>query len=474
MPLDATNETAEFCAACIHNPLGFVRGAFAWGATDLADESGPDQWQTELLTELGRMSASGDPVRFAVASGHGVGKTALVSWVILWAMLTRPNLAGVVTANTQNQLSGKTWAELSRWRERLIPPLRAMLEWTATKIRHNDAPERWFLEAVPWSERNSEAFAGLHADHVLVLYDEASAIPDVIWDVSEGAMTTPRAMWLAFGNPTRTSGRFAECWGRMRHRWRTWTVDSRTAKKADQKQIARWIEDYGLDSDFVRVRVLGQQPRAAASQFIGRDIVQAAQLREPVTIRTLPLVLGVDVARFGDDQTVLLFRRGQMIERIVRYRGLDTMQTAARVAEAMDEFKPDGVTIDGVGVGGGVVDRLRQMGRRVIDVNVGATAIDDKAFMNVRAEIWSKMRDWLKAGGCIPADDRELADDLAGPEYFFDAKQRLALEKKADMKARGLASPDAGDALALTFASTIVRDKDRAPLDLSKLRRSVI
>lgn len=455
MPRDTPPATVpEFLAELIHDPLAFVRAAFSWGEGELAGESGPDDWQTELLAELGKLSASGDPVRLAVASGHGVGKTALVAWVILWATLTRPNLAGVVTANTQNQLSGKTWAELARWRNRLIPPFRAMAEWTATRLKHTKAPERWFVEATPWTEHNSEAFAGLHAEHVLVLYDEASAIHDRIWEVTEGAMTTPRAMWLVFGNATKNTGRFAECWGKFRHRWRTWRVDSRTAKKADQKQIQRWIDDYGIDSDFVRVRVLGLQPRAGSSQYISLDDVRAAKDRQPAGFEKLPKALACDVARFGDDQTVIVLRQGQSFRILARYRGLDTMQTAARVAEQMDIHKPDATFIDGVGVGGGVVDRLRQMNRTVIDVNNGATAIDDKQFANVRAETWSKGRDWIKAGGCLPDDD-ELTSDLTGPEYHFNARQQLAIERKEDMKRRGLASPDAGDALMLTFAAPL-------------------
>ena len=456
MPRDTPPASAaEFLADLIHDPLAFVKAAFDWGEGELADETGPDEWQTELLTELGRLSASGDPIRLAVASGHGVGKTALVAWVILWATLTRPNLAGVATANTQNQLSGKTWAELSRWRNRLIPPFKSLIEWTATRLKHNEAPERWFVEAVPWTEHNSEAFAGLHAEHVLVVYDEGSAIADVIWEVSEGAMTTRGAMWLVFGNPTRTTGRFAECWGKNRHRWRTWTVDARKAKKADQRQIQRWIEDYGIDSDFVRVRILGQFPRASSNQFISADIITAARERAPEGYERGARVMGVDVARFGDDQTVLLLRQGQAILHIKRFRNLDTMQTAARVIEAADEWEPQAIFVDGVGVGGGVVDRLRQLGRKIVEVNNGAAPIRPADFQNVRAETWSEMREWIKKGGCLPADDHELATDLQGPEYYFDAKNRLALERKEDMKKRGLASPDAADALALTFAARV-------------------
>lgn len=456
MPRDLT-PTAELLVACIHDPLGFVRAAFNWGEGELAGESGPDEWQTELLAELGRLSASGEPIRLAVASGHGVGKTALVAWVILWAELTRPNLAGVVTANTQNQLSGKTWAELSRWRNRLIGPFKAMVEWTATRLKHTEAPERWFVEAVPWTEHNSEAFAGLHAEHVLAVYDEASAISDRIWEVTEGAMTTAGAMWLAFGNPTRNTGRFAECWGKFRHRWRTWRVDSRKAKKADQAQIERWIEDYGEDSDFARVRIKGEFPRAGSNQFIGNDLVSEARKRIPTYNETDPLVMGVDVARHGDDRSVIFFRRGRDARTIppIKLRIPDLMQVAAKVAEAYREHKADAIFVD-MGMGAGVVDRLKQLNIPAIGVEFGSSADGTRisetkgSYANKRAEMWGNVKGWLPYGA-IPDDD-ELRDDLTGPEYGFNIRDEIQLEKKEDMKKRGVASPDMGDALALTFA----------------------
>ncbi len=300
----------------------------------------------------------------------------------------------------------------------------------------------------------SEAFAGTHERHVLMIFDEASAIPDAIWEVTEGAMTTPGAAWIAFGNPTRNAGRFRECFRRYRHRWIKKQVDSRQAKKANRAQIEKWVEDYGEDSDFVRVRVRGVFPRAASNQFIGDDVIFEAQRRETPPVDHAPVVMGVDVARFGDDQSVILVRQGAAILHGESLRSLDTMQTAARVAEAVNKWRPHAVMIDGVGVGAGVVDRVRQLGFRVTDVNAGTRAIDPARFYNLRAEMWSKMRDWLKSG-CLPPDNRELADDLMAPEYGFDARNRLQLERKDDMKIRGLPSPDWGDALALTFAAPV-------------------
>ncbi len=377
---------------CFADPLRFVHLVFDWGEGELAAHEGPDPIQTDILRAIrDRACGVDDALRLAVASGHGIGKTALVAWLILWFMSTRVKCAGVVTANTRDQLTSKTLRELALWHRRAIH--RHWFRWTATKFCQVDHSDAWFVSAIPWSSERSEAFAGLHARDVLVIYDEASAIDEAIWDVSEGAMTTPGAMWCVFGNPTRNTGRFRECFGRYRHRWVTRQVDSRRSRFANQVQISQWIEDYGEDSDFVRVRVRGLFPRSGSDQFISQADVEAATTRQEPGLG--PRILGVDVARFGDDETVLLLRNGARLEWLRRHRGLDLMQTAARVAGAIIEESPHAVMIDGVGVGGGVVDRLRQLGFSVHDINSGGQALDDRRYANLRAEMWAKMREWL-------------------------------------------------------------------------------
>ncbi len=427
---------------------------FRWGEGALAGETGPDEWQRDLLAEVRDALAAGvAPLRLAVASGHGVGKTALSAWLILWFLSTRDHPQVVVTANTAAQLRNKTWRELAKWHR--LAANAHWFDWSVERFVFRQQPETWFAAAVPWSASRPEAFAGTHERHVCVLFDEASAIADPIWDVTEGAMTTPGALWFAFGNPTRATGRFRECFRRFRHRWRTRAVDSRTARKADRAQIAHWVEDYGEDSDFVRVRVRGAFPRAGFTQFIPEALVAEAVGRAPEGDFAAPLIMGVDVARFGDDASVILARAGREIVHLAHYRSLDTQRLASLVAETANRLRPAALCVDGAGVGAGVVDRLRALGFRVADVNAGARPRDPRRFFNLRAEMWSAVRDWLKAGGCLPADARVLADDLAAPEYGFDDAGRLRLERKEDMKARGLPSPDFGDALALTFAEPV-------------------
>lgn len=454
-PLDIWDAFAEFYA----DPLGFVFFAFPWGEGGLKGQDGPDEWQVEVLRELGRGSISAqEAVRIAIASGHGIGKTALVAWIILWFIATRAHPQIVVTSNTKPQLETKTWRELSKWHKLMLG--RDEFEWTATKFYMRANPETWFAAAITWSKERSEAFAGTHEENVLVIFDEASLIDDAIWEVAEGAMTTPGAFWVAFGNPTRNTGRFRECFGRFRHRWTGKQIDSRTAKMANKAEIDRWIEDYGDDSDFVRVRVKGQFPRASSLQFIGVDLVEAAagrHVRED-QYNDMPRIIGVDVARFGDDQSVIIRRQGLASWTPRKFREVDNMALVGLILQEIETWRPDAVFID-AGGGTGVIDRLRQLGHHVIEVHFGAEATDKQHYRNKRAEMWGRTRDWLKAGGAI-ANDQDLRADLIGPEYGFTDKDQIQLERKEDMKARGLASPDCGDALALTFAYHVDRIED--------------
>lgn len=467
------------------DPLGFVLYAFPWGEGELAGMEGPEPWQAEELAEIanalhvGGEGAASEAIRSAIASGHGIGKSAFVAWIILWAMSTFKGARGVVTANTEAQLKGKTWAELAKWHRLCL--CGHWFDCTATALiaRLPGHDKTWRCDMVPWSERNTEAFAGLHnkGKRVLLIYDEASAIPDSIWDVSEGATTDDdtEIIWIVCGNPTRNTGKFRECFGRMKHRWRTRQVDSRTVSITNKKQLQEWVDDYGEDSDFVRIRVRGVFPRAGSNQLIEQDIVDAAfdKSMQLEMYKHAPRVLGVDVARFGDDQSVLVLRQGLACLKIRKFRGLDLMDYAGIVAKFIHEEGPETTFVDQGGLGAGVVDRLRQLGiRSVIGVDFGGTPIDKALYVNKRTEMWCLMRDWLRGGAAIPPDE-ELRTDLTGPEYGFTGdKGQMVLEKKKDMKKRGLSSPDCGDALALTFAAPVRPSRARdGSMDVLASRR---
>jgi hypothetical protein len=441
-----------------HNPLGYVLYAFPWGSGALKEQTGPREWQRKVLKDIGTSLAAGGDlgavVQEAIASGHGIGKTALVAWVILWAMSTFDDTRGVVTAGTSTQLETKTWPEVYKWHSMAINAW--MFTVTATAIYSTDPKHQktWRMDAVPWSKENSEAFAGLHnlGKRILVIYDEASVVEDPIWEVTEGALTDAKTeiIWLAFGNPTRNTGRFKECFGRFKHRWRTRNIDSRTVEGATNQDLAAaWVQDYGEDSDFVRVRVRGEFPKAGSLQFISEDVVDRARKAEAVAHMHEPLILGVDVARFGDDQSVIFARRGRdwrtwnnaggVPGKCWMFRGMPTDQLAARVNSLAAELKADAIFVDGGGVGGGVVDMLRLMHRDCFDVQFGGKATTSAS--NPTAAVGEKY-----------ANKRA---EMCSVEYSFNIRDEILLEAKASMKKRGLASPDIADAIALTYSEPI-------------------
>lgn len=464
---DVQAQLIDDIAGFSKDPLGFVLYAFDWGNGELAAHPGPDDWQVELLGQIrDGLISPGQAIQLAISSGHGIGKSAFVAWIILWAISTFEDTRGVVTANTDTQLRTKTWPELTKWHRRCI--CGHWFEVTATAIFAKDPAheKNWRIDLVPWSERNTEAFAGLHnqGKRILLVFDEASAIPDIIWETAEGALTDEETeiIWFVAGNPTRNTGRFRECFGRFKHRWIHRQIDSRQARMTNKAQIAQWVADYGEDSDFVRVRVRGVFPRAGSTQFIGSDLVHDAANREAESGIYEPLVIGVDPARFGDDESVIYIRKGRdgRTHPPLKFRGLDNMQLAARVAEQYEFYRADAIFVDEGGNGSGVVDRLRQLRVPVIGIQFGAAA--DRAtpgqeqvvYANKSAEMWGVMRDWLKTGGAIP-DDPDLHAQLEGRQYGYvllSGRDAIQLEKKSDMKKRGLSSPDIADALALTFA----------------------
>lgn len=481
--MSAESELIELLERSVNDPFYFVMAAFEWGEGDLAATEfdanpGPDNWQAKTFDLIKEHHlTSTDALQIAVASGNGIGKGCNIAQIILWFMCTKPMGNGVVTANTSSQLETKTWRELGLWFKRLIPPLREMFELTATKIYRKGYERTWFVSALPWSENNADAFGGMHADWVLMIFDEASNIAKPIWESAAGSMTTPHAIWLAYGNPWRNSGGFFDCFNSQRHRWIGRQIDSRTCKRTNKDVISKWVEDYGEDSDFIAIHVKGTFPKAGTTQLISTEVVDAAMARFKAipAVQTMvqiqgvkegARVLGVDVARFGHNMSKIWFKQGRYAKQIFEARGMDTMQLAARVAEFIKEIKPAACFVDGGGVGGGVVDRLRQLGHHeVIEVQNGQKANDPTKYANLRTEMWSKMAEWLKGAAVEPRDD--MRTDLISPEYYYDRNNRRILEAKDDMEKRGLSSPDSADSLAICFCMDVAEPE---PMDKYKKR----
>ena len=455
---DAQNTLIELAAACYGDPVLFVESAFDWGNGDLVGFDGPDTWQRDFLKDLGEAiihaEANDEPVRFATASGHGIGKSACVSWIILWYMATRPRARVRVTANTEKQLLGTTWPELALWHKRSI--FREWFLWEATRFSKIGDRENWFSEAISWNENNPDAFAGLHGRFVMLIMDEASGVAESIWETAMGVITGAGNTHLAFGNPIRPSGGFYDCFHHPKKskRWRTRNINALDTKLGNSQSNREIYEDFGPEHDVTRRRVLGQFPRKAASQFISTEDVEDAMARrlEPGDYNNFPVYVGVDVARFGDDKSVVVLRQGPKLLQIESFEGQDTVQVSQLVVGLLKSRRDiQQVFVDENGIGAGVVDILRRYDDRVTGVMVGRRPTNMKLYKNLRVELWDKMRDWIKKGASIPPNDA-LKRDLTQIEYDYTDQGQMRLERKIDMKKRGLESPDIADAISFTFA----------------------
>lgn len=469
--MEKHDELFEALGALTHDPLAFVYFAYPWGepGTPLENMEGPDEWQIQILKDIGEQLKKGKDlqtaIQEAVASGHGIGKSALISWLIHFAISTHENTRGVVTANTEGQLRTKTWPELSKWHNMFIA--KDLFTYTATAIfcSDKDYEKTWRIDAIPWSKNSPESFAGLHnqGNRILVLFDEASAIDDVIWEVTEGALTDANTeiIWCAFGNPTRNSGRFRECFRKYRKFWNTYQIDSRTVKISNKAKIEEWLEAYGEDSDFFKVRVRGVFPSASDLQFISTEIADKAQKQSYKlgAFDHLPVIIGVDPAWTGSDSLEIVMRQGYYMKSLASIpKNDDDWRMAQLIAQFEDEYKADAVFID-MGYGTGIYSIGKQLGRKWRLIEFGGKS-NDPVYLNMRAYMWGQMKEWLREGGSIPPNDQALYDDIVGPEAIIDKNGHIQLESKKDMKDRGLPSPNKGDALALTFAARVVKKSE--------------
>ena len=351
-------------------------------------------------------------------------------------------------------------------------------------LTHVDDKESWRCDAQTCREENSEAFAGQHAASATSFYifDEASAVPDKIFEVREGGTTDGEPMVFDFGNPTRNSGRFFEqCAGRFRHRYKVRCIDSRDVAITNKERIKAWEEDYGANSDFFKVRVLGQFPSAGSLQFMPTALVEEAQQREIYPDPSDQLLIGVDVARFGDNESVIYPRVGFDMRSFPakRFMGLDTVQLVGQIIEQLRFFKSlgrkcAGLFIDGGGVGGGVVDQLRALGYDPIEVQFGGRASDNHTYRYKSDEMWGNFREALPKL-CLPANNEpngvDLRADLTQREFGYTLQgNKIHLETKKDMTARGIKSPDIGDAACLTFAEHVAAVSN----DMNAPNRSVV
>lgn len=435
----------------------------------------PDDWQLEYMLAIAtglnrRAPAHTRKRRFALKACVGPGKSAALAAVIWWFMATRPDAKGAATSITGDNLDANLWAELAKWQDK-SPLLKAAFEWTATQVRSRERPATWFIDARKWAnaaDKNAlgNTLAGLHGDNVIFVIDEAGGVPMEVAAAAEGGLANVsdeegrEALFLIAGNPTHLSGPLHAACTRDRERWHVQEItgdpdDPKRAKRISIDWAREMIASYGRDSDIVKVKVLGQFPSQSPDSLLGPDDVTRA------TRRVYPerawngevKVLGVDVARQGDDRSVILLRQGPVVFRPRILRELDTMQLVGQVSQVIEKHRPDAVFIDSASFGWGVIDRLNQLKYGVIGVDFGGKD-HEPAYFNRRAGMWFRMAKWVKETGALP-DMPELHAELTAPKYSFERDNKLKLEKKSEIKKRVGVSPDVADALALTFAQPV-------------------
>lgn len=448
-----------------HDPVGFVRTAFPWGqkGTALEKQTGPYDWQLEVLGDVAEGLKTPDHViKIATASGNGIGKSALTSWLILWAFSTYPDCRGVVTANTEGQLRTKTWAELSKWFNMFLLKDFFQLDGTCLHSIDQGHEKTWRVDAIPWSVNNPEAMAGLHnqGKREFIIFDEASSIASEIWEAMEGATMDKdtEVIWCAFGNPTRREGTFYDCFHKNREIWKHRQIDSRTVPGTNLNQIADWEKQYGIDSDWFKVHVKGEFPSSNELQFISAELVDAARQRvpKPEQFKFAPVILGLDSSWAGADFLTIYLRQGIYSKRLLKINRNDNDQVvASALARLEDEYQADAVFID-LGYGTGIYSAGKSWGRKWTLVAFGSKSSRPDC-ANKRAEMYANCRDWLIEGGCLSPDDMELAADLMAPELAPNPKGLIQLEKKEDIKKRLGRSTDYGDGFVITFAQPVVR-----------------
>jgi hypothetical protein len=414
--------------------------------------------QKELVTK-----ADGQASRVAVSSCTGSGKTAVLSMLTFLYLMILPDCRILITSPSFNQLNRVFSSELKKWHRKMPSQFQEYFDITRETVRYtNSIKYEQFASLVTASVENKEALQGGHAENYCIFADEASGVSEEAFDILLGTLSTGKGgRFIQVSNPVRSSGRFYQIFQNPQSKWNKIFFSAYNSPNVNPVWIEEMKETYGADSDLFRMRVLGKFPRVGVAQFISAEAVEEA-INNTIPLQhynSFPKVMGVDVARFGDDQTCFVVRQGPKVVEIKSFKGLNTMEVAARVAEFQAIHLCKQIHVDAIGVGAGTYDRCKELGLPVIEVNVSTRSTDPKRYCNLRSQIWGEMKDWINNGADLPYSAREkesnLSAELTSMEYFYNNKMQLQLMSKRDLKKMGHNSPDIADALSLTFASTV-------------------
>lgn len=415
-----------------------------------------DPWQLSVLRAFGRGER-----RISISSCHGPGKTFVANMCIWNMLLCRFPQKTVATAPTRGQIFDALFAEVKSWGAKLPPQLRELFEFKSDRIELRAAKDDSFFSARTARAEKPEALQGIHSENVLLVADEASGVPEQIFEAAIGSMSGLFATTLLLSNPTRSSGFFYDTHHKLADMWFRVTVSADDSPRVSDDYVRDVARRYGEDSNAYRVRVLGLFPKSDDDTIIPYEMVAMARQRDIVLNPEAPIVWGLDCARFGDDLSVLYERQGKVVTFLGEWKKLDTMQVVGQVKHKWDDLmphaRPRAILVDVIGLGAGVVDRLRELGLPVRGINVGEAAAHNDKYRNLRTELWFKGREWLAKLDCKLPDQEKLVQDLVGPRYTFTSTGKFAAEGKKDMKKRGYASPNHADAFLLTLAENDAR-----------------
>lgn len=442
------------------DPAKFIRDNFL----TQPDES-LDEWQLDVCQEL---SGGYKPRRrIAMKACTGPGKSAMLAWLGWWRLVcfVAPNGGhpkGAALSITADNLKDNLWAELAKWQAR-SGFLKEAFTWTKERIYANDFPETWFLAFRSFAkdadaEAIGRSLSGLHSVYPFVLLDETGDMPVAVGRAAEQIFTgEPKdAAVIQAGNPTSVEGLLYHTCTYARDQWAVTTItadpdDPKRTKRVDIELAREQINKYGPDNPWVMATILGKFPPGGFNALLTVDDIEKAMkahYREP-DYNYSEKRLGVDVARFGDDRTVIWPRQGLVAFKPIEMRNADSLQVAARVALAKRNWDADVLFIDGTGgYGAGVVDALRQGNLNAVEVQAAGKAADPQ-FFNVRAECWWRMTDWIKGGGALP-NMPAIVREFTSPTFTYQ-NGKIRLEEKDQIKKRLGFSPDYADALAQTF-----------------------
>lgn len=415
----------------------------------------PQEWQAELL----RAVANPEVRQASCVSGHGTGKSSAASWAMIWHMLTRYPQKTLVTAPTSGQLYDALFAEFKTWIKKLPEPLQQQLIVKQDRVELAGAPSESFCAAKLSRPEQPEALAGAHSENILLIADEASGVPEQVFESALGSTSGSNSTFLLLGNGVRSSGFFYDTHHRLKPYWTTFRISCLDSPLVSPAYVEEMRLKYGgEESNAFRVRVLGLFPKSDDDTVIAMEHVELARHRKVYQPRETPIIIAADIARFGDDSTVAVVRQGRRVLEVHSWKKLDLMQTSGRLVELYqrDWYLPvEEVLIDSVGLGSGVLDRLRELGLPARGVNVGEAPSMSEKFANLRAELWFELADWFKGEVSIP-DNEELVRDLVATRYNYRSNGTLAIESKAETKKRLGHSPDFADALMISMASRAI------------------